>query len=470
MRTALATAGQVALDDTRALADRLAAVALLSGAPYGQWAPLVRELLDARQPLELQLAAVRVSSSVDDPRIASVLLADWVRLGPQVQIAVMDAIFSRQNRLPMLLDALEKGTLRASSLDAIQRVQLLENAVAAVRQRAQALLPATGVRKDREAVLARYIAALAAPRDVGRGQLAFEKLCSKCHVAQGKGFVVGPDLSVTNRKSDEMLLADILDPSNQITVGYNSYTVVTQNGHVFSGILAAETATSVTLRRELAAEDTILRKDIEVLQALATSQMPENLEQEVSPQDVADLITYLRAAFGPVSSSVVTLFEDEAGFATALNEGAGTATVETSDRFSGAAALSITPPQRWNLNMPGWQYRITEKPGPGEFRYLRWAWKSRGGQGVMLELAGGGRWPLAEKPLWRYYSGANTTGWAAVQVSPDAPREWTVVTRDLWKDFGPFTLTGIAPTASGGVGLFDRIELLRSLDSVQRGQ
>ena len=41
------------------------------------------------------------------------------------------------------------------------------------------------------------------------------------------------------------------------------------------------------------------------------------------------------------------------------------------------------------------------------------------------------------------------------------------MTRDLWKDFGNFTLTGIAPTAMGGEALFDRIELLRSLDRVE---
>jgi hypothetical protein len=39
-----------------------------------------------------------------------------------------------------------------------------------------------------------------------------------------------------------------------------------------------------------------------------------------------------------------------------------------------------------------------------------------------------------------------------------------VVTRDLWKDFGDFTLTGIAPTAMGGPVWFDRIELLRSAE------
>ena len=80
----------------------------------------------------------------------------------------------------------------------------------------------------------------------------------------------------------------------------------------------------------------------------------------------------------------------------------------------------------------------------------------------MIELAGGGKWPPPEQPLWRYYSGQNTTGWQAVQVSSKPPQNWVVVTRDLWKDFGGFLLTGIAPTAMGGEALFDRIELLRS--------
>jgi hypothetical protein len=82
----------------------------------------------------------------------------------------------------------------------------------------------------------------------------------------------------------------------------------------------------------------------------------------------------------------------------------------------------------------------------------------------MIELAGDGKWPPTGEPKWRYYAGKNTTRWAAVQVAADAPADWTVVTRDLWKDFGSFTLTGLAPTAMGGEALFDRIELLRTLD------
>src|SRR5439155_22962696 len=106
---------------------------------------------------------------------------------------------------------------------------------------------------------------------------------------------------------------------------------------------------------------------------------------------------------------------------------------------------------------------LSQSP-PRSYRYLRFDWKSAGAQGVMIELAADGLWPPADKPLRRYYSGRNTSGWTATEVSSDAPTEWTIVTVDLWKDCGEFTLTGIAPTAMDGPALFDAIELLESLD------
>jgi putative heme-binding domain-containing protein len=418
----------------------------------------------------VQLAAVKALSAVDDPGVGEILLANWPSYTPKAQAAVMDAIFMRQDRLPKLLDAIEKKVVLPAALDALRRIHLLENPDKAIRQRAKDLLGNPATRKDREEVLARYVAALQGPRDPQRGAVVHEKQCAKCHQIKGKGYAVGPDLSSTTRRSDEMLVSDVLDPSNQITAGYNQYTVVTEDGRIFTGVLAAESATSVTLRKEQSAEETILRKDIEVMAASTNSMMPENLEKEVTPQDIADLIAFLREAFGPVPPPAVMLFDEDPALLPLLNEGEGKVSIDTAERFAGAVSLRVVPLQRSRARIPGWQYRIVENPEPGEYRYLRYAWKSRGGHGVMIELAGDGKWPPAEKPLWRYYAGRNTTGWAAVEVSPEAPREWTVVTRDLWKDFGTFTLTGMAPTAMGGDALFDRIELLRSLDEVTAGR
>lgn len=465
MQAALAAAEKVALDGDRPIPQRVAAIALLASAPWDRLSGLAGRLLDARQPAEVQLAAIQALARAEGPRVATVLLNPWPSYTPQLQAAVLDALFQRQDRLPHLLDAIEKGTVVPSALDPLRRAHLLENPDPGIRKRAATLLAGV-TRQDRREVLARYTAALRGRRDPKRGQAVFEQQCAKCHQVRGKGYVVGPDLSSIIRRSDEMLVSDILDPSNQITAGYNQYTVITEDGRIFTGVLAAESPTSVTLRKEQAADEVILRKDIEVMGASTNSMMPENLEKEVSPQDVADLIAWLREAFGPPAPSAVTLFDEEEGFVALLAEGEGKASLETADRLSGSVALRITPPQRYRTKVPGWQYPIVEKPGPGQYRYLRFAWKSKGAVGVMLELAAGGQWPPAERPLRRYYAGQNTTGWAAVQVAPQAPSEWTVVTRDLWKDFGSFTLTGIAPTAMGGEALFDRIELLSSLDLV----
>ena len=70
-------------------------------------------------------------------------------------------------------------------------------------------------------------------------------------------------------------------------------------GRVFTGMIAAETASSITLRRAERAEDTILRSQIDEIQATAKSVMPEGLETQLSKQDVADLITYLQAVAVP---------------------------------------------------------------------------------------------------------------------------------------------------------------------------
>lgn len=468
VKQALRAAGKMATDRARSLDDRRAAITLFSGAAFDELAA-VGKLLDAREPLDIQLAAVAAIGSSDDPRVGPLLLTNFNSYTPKVRDAVIDAIFGRQNRLPALLDGLEKGTVLVSSLDTLRRLHLMENPDVQLRQRAARLLVIGGTKKDRGPVLAQYRAVLAGPRDPKHGREVFDKQCSKCHKLQDRGYLVGPDLSVVNRKTDDMLLSDILDPSNQITVGFNTYTVITQDGRIFTGLLAAETATSVTLRREQSAEETILRKNIEEMAASPLSMMPENLEKEVSPKDVVDLIAYLREALGPPLPSMVALFDGDPAFVQTLAAGEGTVAIVTDDRYWGKAALKITPPQRFNLRIPGWEYKITEAPGLGEYRYLRYAWKSRkGAKGVMIELAGDGHWPPADRPQWRYFSGQNLTGWAAIQVSPQVPEQWTSVTCDLWKDFGTFTLTGIAPTAIGGEALFDRIELFRSVDDIKQ--
>ena len=469
-------AAREALDRSQSVQTRQAAIGLLASAPYATLAKTAEQLIQPSQPLELQLSAVRALSAADDPRVASVLLAPWNTFTPAVQTAVIKAIFSRTDRLADLLTAMEQGVVSRQSLSALERAQLLNHSNADIVQRAKTLFSAEAPLKSRELV-ERYRLALAGPHDVQRGKAVFTRVCTQCHRLDGQGNAVGPDLSAAQNRAEESLLLDILQPSTKIAAGYQSYIVADTNGKAYTGVLASETATSITLRTPLAAssgekppgiqEQTILRKDIDVMKASEQSLMPDRLEKEIAPQEMANLIAYLRAARKSASPALLTLFEDDPRFVSLLNEGTGTAALETNDKLTGSASLVVSPPQRYASRIPGWKYRITENPGPGEFRYLRFAWKSHGGAGVMIELAADGHWPPAEQPILRYYSGKNKTNWQATEISPDVPYQWTTVTRDLWKDYGDFTLTGIAPTAMGGEALFDHIQLLRSPEEVK---
>ena len=145
-------------------------------------------------------------------------------------------------------------------------------------------------------MLNRYLTALRLERDAVRGKKVFEQQCLKCHKVGGQGFEVGPDLSVTKTRADETLISDVMDPSSVLTVGYRNYTVVTADGRIFNGVLTAETATSVTLRKKESVEQTILRNDIDEMVASPISMMPEDLEKLVTEQDVADLLRTQRRA------------------------------------------------------------------------------------------------------------------------------------------------------------------------------
>jgi putative heme-binding domain-containing protein len=162
-----------------------------------------------------------------------------------------------------------------------------------LRGRAGKIL-ATVAPADRAAVVARFAGIATRRGDAMRGAYVFKQNCQTCHAIQGVGQKVGPDLaSVASRRAD-LLIADILDPSQQVTPDYVNYLVVTKDGRVLNGVIAGETADSVTLRREEGQQDTIPRADIEELRATGKSIMPDGLEQKLTSDQLADLLEFLR--------------------------------------------------------------------------------------------------------------------------------------------------------------------------------
>ena len=462
-RAAIAKFAQAPRAETRQTAAKLIRVwRLESSADHAaRLAAAAQTLQDLQQPPDARLAAANELAEDEDSSAATTLIEAFASASPKIQQAIIAGLLARRERWSALLDALEQGKLPTAGLSAVQRNTLLEQRDAAGRERATRLFPSSSGVKNEQ--LERYLAALSRPRDLGRGRELFQQHCATCHAMRSEGFAVGPDLSAEFQRAEEAIVRDILAPSETITAGYAAYNVVTSDGRVFSGLLSLESAGSLTLRMPGGKEETILRKDLESIAAMSVSIMPEELAKLLSAADVADLIAWLRAP-----TSRVVLVDDDERFAAQLTEGGGEAEFTAGSAFSGARALRVTPPQRFSPRIAGWNFRIRRQPAAGEYRYLRFAWRVDGGRGAMIELANDGRWPDARSEKLRYFAGENATTWQAMLVSIEAPSDWTLVTRDLWADVGDCTITGIAPTAIGGAVLFDRIELLRTLDDDER--
>ncbi|MBY0515145.1 MAG: neutral/alkaline non-lysosomal ceramidase N-terminal domain-containing protein [Gemmataceae bacterium] len=277
-------------------ADRVGAARLLAFGPFDLAGPALAAALVPTAPGDVQVAAVRSLAGHTDPKVADLLLAGWAGYGPGTRREVLEALFARPDRLLKLLEAVEKKQVAASELDPARVQQLKTHPTAAVRARAEAVLKAA-VNPDRAKVVADYTPALDLKGDAMKGRALFKTHCAACHKLDGVGFDVGANLlAALPNKSGEDLLASVLDPNREVDPRYVSYQAGTTDGRVLTGVIAAETPTSVTLRRADGAEDTLLRANLESLRSTKLSLMPEGFEKQLSKQDVADLFAYLRVA------------------------------------------------------------------------------------------------------------------------------------------------------------------------------
>ena len=276
------------------LADRVAAVRILGPShDTPQDLALLIELLAPQQPPELQSAALTSLARSKLPEIAQRLQADYRSFAPSLRTQVSEALLSRETWRDELLASLEAKTLAPTDLDATSRQRLLDHKSKAVRERAAKLL-AVDLNTDRAKLVAEYLPTVRAGGDVQHGSQLFAKRCAQCHKLGSVGHVVGPDLASLTDKSPEAMLIAILDPNRAVETKFVTFTAVTKSGVTHTGILASETASSLTLRAAEAKETTLLRNELDELQSGTKSLMPEGLEREVSPTDAAALIAYIR--------------------------------------------------------------------------------------------------------------------------------------------------------------------------------
>ncbi len=259
--------------------------------------PIVGQVLaDADAPVELRERALAALGPLDGPEVAAVVLGVYDRLSPAQQGRAIELLCQRPAWGGALVAAIEADRIpkRVVGVNALRRLQASKDAALIARVEKLWGQVRPGRNEQRELVVGQMRNFLRrTPGDPFAGVAVFQKLCAQCHKIYGEGQEVGPEITLNGRNDFDQLVSNVFDPSLVIGQGYQATTVATKDGRVLTGLLAEDTPERVVLRVQGGKAETVPRADVEEQTTAPLSLMPEGVEAQLTPQELADLFAYL---------------------------------------------------------------------------------------------------------------------------------------------------------------------------------
>ncbi len=290
----LSGAVKTAADEKADPAARAEAIRTLALTPFADAKPVLAKCLNVQQPQPVQLAALETLAKYDSAEVPPMVLAAWPAMSPKIRATAIETLLSRPAWVGAFLDAVEKKVVLPTDLDPARVQLLVKSPDEKVSSRAAKLFAANAPSK-RQDVIAKYQKALDLKGDVAKGKMVFKESCASCHKLEGVGEAVGPDLASIKNRGTESVLTNILDPNREVLPQYYSYLLTTNEDVIISGMIAAETANTVTIRKSDGTSETVQRVNIQSLRSTGLSAMPEGLEEKIPLQAMADLLAYLNS-------------------------------------------------------------------------------------------------------------------------------------------------------------------------------
>ena len=223
------------------------------------------------------------------------------------------------------------------------------------------------------------------------------------------------------------------------------------------------------------------------------------VEMVVFNQDDKSLVDWRGLALTSERPGLLPIFEDEAAFANELNRGAGSVDVDNELPFSGNISLKVTGDAGDNPRLPNLDATIADQTRLGQYRFVLFAWKKPTGTRVQIQFANDGR--LGEffgagnrrgdqpgnrsrrgrirfegapddrglRHGFAYDAGSQRQGpGSPLRLASPNPKDWQMQVRDLYGDFGPFNVTGLAlGCIDGEAAWFDHIYLARTYQDIE---
>lgn len=258
--------------------------------------PMLLKIASDGEKNSLSRAALAALSGYEDERIGMKVAELLPGMSGDVQTAGFTLLASRANWSVRLLEAVQSGKIKAPQVPEDVANRLRNSKDKRVQELAVGLLqkPQAGSTEFQKRIDELNAILRRAPGNPYAGEAAFNARCAACHKLFFKGGNVGPDLTGYQRDNLNTMLLSIVNPNAEIREGFQYYTVETKDGRTLSGFFV-ERDNQVTVLRGLEGENITLRaSEIEGLQPMGRSLMPEGLLDGMSEQELRDFFAYLR--------------------------------------------------------------------------------------------------------------------------------------------------------------------------------
>ena len=249
-------------------------------------------------------AGVLARSKLSEEQLLA--LADSIKnVGPLEMTKLLTAFEkSKSESVGYKLVSALKEAKGLSSLRADVLQLLLAKYPATVQEQGKELLASLNVDAAKQGAHIDELLSELKDGDIRRGQAIFNSqkaACFSCHTVGYLGGKVGPDLtSIGQVRTERDLLESVVYPSASFVRSYEPYIVITKSDETYSGVLKKDGADEVVLATGPGAEVRIARADITEMRPGTVSVMPAGLEQQLTKQDLADLVAFLKSTkWGP---------------------------------------------------------------------------------------------------------------------------------------------------------------------------
>ncbi len=261
----------------------------------------LRDSLDPARSVNVRSAASGIITRVKLTDEQLLLLADTLKTAGPLEISKVLSAFEKSTNeaLGLKIVATLKDSKSLKSVRGETIKQHLGKYSPAVQAKADELVATLNVDAAKQAARVDEILASLKNGDIRRGQIIFNSpkvACFSCHAIGHRGGKVGPDLTrIGQVRTERDLLEAILYPSASFVRSFEPMIVSTKGEEEYSGIVKKDAADEVVLVTGPNAESHIRRADIIEMRPGTVSVMPQGLDEQLSKQELADLVAFLKA-------------------------------------------------------------------------------------------------------------------------------------------------------------------------------